>query len=140
MPPKKDKTPTLAASYVAKCTRCGRKHGPPLNDLCLALLPAEQPEGEPDNEEIEEDQLPLTMSDGLGHSQHDDASAIAEAAAGRDAHEWAVTAQLSNMAASLASLSAMFLETHNDVAQLKEAAAAGGPPQVSVSSVCVPSS
>jgi hypothetical protein len=86
MPPKKDKTPTLAASYIAKCTKCGRKHGPPLNDLCLALLPAEQHEGDLDNDEIEEEQLLLATSDGQGQSQQDDASATTEAAAGRDAH------------------------------------------------------
>jgi hypothetical protein len=113
-----------------------------LNDLCLALLPAEQPEGELDIDEIEEEQLLLATSDGQGQPQYDDASASAEAAGagGKDAHEHAVTAQLSNMAASLASLSAMFLETRNDVAQLKAAAAAVGSPQVSMSSVCVPSS
>jgi hypothetical protein len=68
MPPKKDKALTLAASCVAKCTRCSRKHGPPLNDLCLALLPVEQLEGELDNDETEEDPLLLARSHGQGHS------------------------------------------------------------------------
>jgi hypothetical protein len=35
MPPKKPST--VAASYAAKCTLCGKKHGPPLHDACLSL-------------------------------------------------------------------------------------------------------
>jgi hypothetical protein len=36
MPPKKGGTPTVA--YVAKCSKCTKKHGPPLHEVCLALL------------------------------------------------------------------------------------------------------
>jgi hypothetical protein len=36
MPPKK--TQTVAAAYIAKCTKCLKKHSPPLNDDCLALV------------------------------------------------------------------------------------------------------
>jgi hypothetical protein len=122
MPPKKDKTPTLAVAYVAKCTRCGKKHGPQLNELCLALLPIEQPEEDPENAEAEEEAL-LVPSDAENPGQENNQGATASSEAGKDAYERAVTAQLTNMAASLASLSAMFLETRNEVAQLKAEAA-----------------
>jgi hypothetical protein len=36
MPPKK--TQTVAAAYIAKCTKCLKKHSPPVNDDCLALV------------------------------------------------------------------------------------------------------
>jgi hypothetical protein len=43
MPPKKGGTPTVA--YVAKCSKCMKKHGPPLHEACLALLATD-----PDNQ------------------------------------------------------------------------------------------
>jgi outer membrane murein-binding lipoprotein Lpp len=39
MPSKKGSTPTVA--YVAKCSKCTKKHGPPLHEACLALLAAD---------------------------------------------------------------------------------------------------
>jgi hypothetical protein len=36
MPPKK--TPTVAAAQITKCTKCLKKHAPPLHDDCLALV------------------------------------------------------------------------------------------------------
>jgi hypothetical protein len=51
MPPKKMQTPTLA--YVAKCTKCGRKHAPPLHEACLEfpvdVADTHQEGGETDN-------------------------------------------------------------------------------------------
>jgi hypothetical protein len=121
MPPKKDKVITLVAPYVAKCTRCGKKHRAPLNELCVALLPNKQPDEDLQNNEVEEDSSLLPVPDGQAQAVNKGASTSVETAAGKDAHERAVTAQLVNMAASLASLSAMFLETRNEVAQLKAA-------------------
>jgi hypothetical protein len=49
-PPKKGGTPTVA--YVAKCTKCTKKHSPPLHKACLALL-ATDPEN-PDERDSDE--------------------------------------------------------------------------------------
>jgi hypothetical protein len=83
MPPKKDKAITLARSYIAKCTRCGKKHAPPLNELCLALLTNEQLDGDLENDEGEEEVALQPQIDGQAQSPNDGASASTEAAAGK---------------------------------------------------------
>jgi hypothetical protein len=51
MPPKKVGTPTVA--YVAKCTKCTKKHGPPLHEACLALL-AKELENQSDGTQLDD--------------------------------------------------------------------------------------
>jgi hypothetical protein len=59
MPPKKGGTPTVA--YVAKCSKCTKKHGPPLHEACRALLntdPENQSEGvNPDDRDSDDNHV-----------------------------------------------------------------------------------
>jgi hypothetical protein len=56
MPPKKD-SKTVVGAYTAKCTKCGKKHAPPLKDVCLALIDPAEDNGEvhinPDDDTVE---------------------------------------------------------------------------------------
>jgi hypothetical protein len=121
MPPKKtDKT--VAVAYTAKCTRCFKKHGPPLHGDCLALITPdlteeiEDDEVVPDNGEEAGDLVP-----GDEQTQADNAAAtggpqVTQTASGIDSP---VTAQLKNVEAAISGLAAMFQNTRSEVAELR---------------------
>jgi hypothetical protein len=130
MPPKKIQTPTLA--YVAKCTKCARKHAPPLHDACLEfpvdVADTEQEGGEPDNVNLPDVQSEGTIggttsvglsgtsgSNVVGDLQEGTASGGQAGTVCNDA----VASQLERMAAELITLTDRYDSTRGEVAELR---------------------
>jgi hypothetical protein len=130
MPPKKTQTPTLA--YVAKCTKCGRKHTPSLHEACLEfsvdVAELDQEGGEPDNVNLPDVQsegttggttsVGLSGTSGnnvLGDLQEGTASGGQAGTICNDT----VASQLERMAAALVTLTDRYDSTCGEVAELR---------------------
>jgi hypothetical protein len=112
MPPKK--VPTVATSYVAKCSRCGKKHGPPLHKACLSLQVIDEDEREGQDEQPEGDLVNQQTGDDLPDAPENPTGEVnvgSDQAAAAATIADPVVVQLANMAAAITSLETMYKET-----------------------------
>jgi hypothetical protein len=108
MPPKK---PTTTLAYVAKCTNCKKKHGPPLNEASLALV---NTDGQLDDDDVENTEVPGEANLLQGEPAGEDGK-LAQATGGppqaSTTTEDPVAMQLAHMSSSLAFLPVMYQST-----------------------------
>jgi hypothetical protein len=129
---------TLTVAYIAKCTNCLKKHEPPLNEACLALVAAgggqhvegedeQLVDGEEDTELLQQ-QVPPAGEIDLPLNPDNTQALVTDDP---------VAAQLANMAAALNSLAVMHNTTRTEMAQMRaELASIRAPP--ALASVMVP--